>query len=130
MEMTLLNWVATLVGAMGGLEFVKWLFNRKSAKRTDEFHFLKETSEFLQQQIKDKEQRFAEQTQLVRQLNREIIGLERKVGELEVELVEVRCEDASCPFRLPPNAKTPPREGVTKKRYFDQRETKENENTD
>ena len=69
------------------------------------------------EQLKVKEERFAEQTQLVRQQNRDIITLERKVADLEIELVKVRCNDEYCPFREPPTAKTPPRPGMSKEEY-------------
>lgn len=127
--------VITILGALGGFEFVKWLFNRKSAGRIAtaeaeiaEFHTLKETIQFLQTQLKEKEERFAEQTNLVRKLNSEVVELTLTIGKkdlehskeiaaLELELVTVRCDDKPCPFRQPPNAHTPPREGLTKEEY-------------
>lgn len=120
--------LAVIIGALGGLEFIKWLFTRKRVARTDEFKLLRETNEFLQQQLQDKEERFAEQTQLVRKQNTEILDLTTKMAEMEIrheqekaelriELVEVRCKDKNCPFRLPPNAHTPPKPGMTKEEY-------------
>lgn len=127
--------VVTILGALGGFEFVKWIFNRKTNSRialaeaeSKEFHTLQETNEWLQKQLQLKEERFAEQTQLVRKQNTEILDLTRKVAELEIthaqevaelriELAEVRCNDEHCPFREPPNSKTPPHPGLTKEQY-------------
>lgn len=125
---TLLNVFVVIVSALGGLEFVKWLFNRKRTARTDEFKLLRETNEFLQKQLHDKEERFAEQTQLVRNQNTEIIDLTTKMAEkeiiytkevadLRIELSNVRCDDSECPFRRPPNAHTPPKSGLTNEQY-------------
>lgn len=120
--------LVAIIGAVGGstglVEIIKYLANRKTNSRiaeteadVAEFHILQETNLFLQEQLKTKEERFAEQTQLVRQQNRDIIELERKVAELEIELVKVRCNDEDCPFRRPPNSKTPPRPGVSREEY-------------
>lgn len=132
-----MNWdvIIALVGALGGLELLKFLFTRKSSVRTAtaeangvEFHVMQEVNTFLQEQLKTKEERFAEQTQLVRQQNRDLIALERKVAELEIELVQKRCNDDDCPFRQPPNAKTPPKPGLTKEQYFSKSRNDEQDN--
>lgn len=118
-----------IIGAVGGstglVELIKYFANRKTNSRiaeteagVAEFHILQETNLFLQEQLKTKEERFAEQTQLVRHQNRDIIELERKVADLEIELINVRCNDETCPFRVPPTAKTPPRPGVCREEYF------------
>ncbi len=124
-----------IIGALGGFEFVKWIFNRKTNSRialaeaeSKEFHTLQETNEWLQKQLQLKEERFAEQTQLVRKQNTEILNLTRElankdishakeIAELRIELANVRCEDEYCPFRQPPNSKTPPHPGLTKEQY-------------
>ena len=120
--------ILAIIGAVGGstgiVELIRYFANRSTNARiaeaeadVAELHILQETNLFLQEQLKTKEERFAEQTQLVRQQNRDIIGLERRAAELEIELVKVRCDDEPCPFRRPPNAKTPPRPGVSKEEY-------------
>lgn len=138
MEMSM-NWwqlIIAAITALGGLEFFKWFFNRKTDARVSEFHLLKETNEFLQQQLREKEQRFAEQTQLLRSTQRDLLDAAKReaekdiahaqeVAELRIELAEVRCEDGNCPFRLPPNAKTPPRAGMTKEQYQQQKQQKQ-----
>lgn len=143
-----MKWYEILVlilGAVGGLEFVKWLwnmlFNRRNNVRiadanadSSEFHVLQEVITFLQGQIKDKEVRFAEQTDLVRKQKTEILDLTtklaqkeidhtKKMAEIEVQMVKVKCLDESCPFRLPPNAFTPQRQGQSKEEYVAERET-------
>lgn len=120
--------VITILGALGGFEFVKWLFNRKSAGRIAtaeaeiaEFHTLQEMIQFLETQLKEKEERFAEQTTLVRKLNTEVIELTQQKAASELELALKRCDDMDCPFRRPPNAQTPPKEGLTKEQYHEQK---------
>lgn len=121
------------LGTLGGLEFIKWVFNRKRVARVDEFKLLREANVFLQQQLKEKEERFVDQTQLVRRLNTEVLDITRqkaemevgylkRIAELELELVEVRCNDKPCPFREPPNAYTKPRRGLTKEQYHEQKQ--------
>ena len=106
--------------------------------RTEEFHLLKEQIELNQQQnldlttlnlklaeqLKDAEARYVEQTELLRQTqknlaqaNEVIIKLTAENGELRVELAKKKCEDTSCPFRQPPNATTPPRPDMTRDEY-------------
>lgn len=120
--------IIAILGGIGGLEFIKWLFTRKRAARSDEFRLLRETNEFLQTQQLEKEKRFAEQTQVLRATQRDLlettkreadsgIAHAREIAALNVELARVRCEDTDCPFRLPPNANTPPKKGQTKEIY-------------
>lgn len=126
---------ATVGGAYGGLELIKYLvnmiFNRKNNARIadseadkSEFHVLREQVLFLQEQLKEKEVRFSEQTDLVRKQNCEILDLTSKLATAEIEhakviadyeimLVQVKCEDKTCPFRIPPNAYTPPKQDMT-----------------
>lgn len=128
-----------IAGAFGGLEFFKWFFNRRTNSRiaiaeaeSAEFHHLQETNEWLQKQLQAKEERFAEQTQLVRKQNTEILDLckemaqrdlanEKAIASLQLELERKKCEDLACPFRLPPNAHTPPKAGLTKEQYHSQK---------
>lgn len=139
--------LALILGALGGFEFVKWLwaqfFNRKNNARIadseadkSEFHVLQEIIQFLQEQIKEKEMRFAEQTELVRKYKTEILDLTTKLAKaeikyaqdiaaLEIQMMQVKCEDRECPFRLPPNAFTPPKKGLTKDGYVTSRESKQ-----
>ena len=138
MELTMQWWqlLLTALGTLGGFESIKWIFNRKRVARADEFKLLSETNVFLQKQLKEKEVRFDEQTQLVRRLNTEVLDLTREKAEMEIgylkqiatlelELVEVRCNDKPCPFRTPPNAHTPPKKGLTKEKYHSQKQTPE-----
>lgn len=82
-----------------------------------------------QADIKDWQERFDKATDRTRevqrenaQLSKDKIALIEEVGELKLELQKKRCDDKKCPFRLPPNADTPPAEGLTKESYFSSRE--------
>lgn len=83
--------------------------------------------EYLQTQLDKKEERFAEQTQLVRRQNRDLMASERRVAELEIELAMTRCDDTECPWRKPPNASTPPKPGLSKEEYHTRKSKKQNQ---
>lgn len=108
--MQVLATLATVIGAVGGWEAIKYLINRKTNSRkaeaeadSVEFEVLRQTTEFLQVQLKEKEERFAEQTELVRSLNTEVLDLTKEKGRLELELQKYRCIVAKCPKREPEN---------------------------
>jgi len=128
--------LGTVLGGQGIFELVKWFRNRKAEGRiaeahadSEEFTTLSQTNLFIQQQLKDKEERFAEQTNLVRKLNTEVIQLtrdkaaielefERYKARVELELERVRCNDRPCPWRQPPNLLTQPiPKGMEKDEY-------------
>ncbi|MCM1376957.1 MAG: hypothetical protein NC097_04895 [Clostridium sp.] len=107
-----------LLGAIGGLEAIKWLMNRKNASRivraqamTEEQSALsareklyEDTILFLQQQLKEKEERFAQQTELLRQSTSSELELTRQLGQLELRLQRCRCDKFNCADRQPPLA--------------------------
>lgn len=137
-----MTWEAlvAIIGALGGFEgiryFIHWRDNKKMVHLQatgSELQTLKETNIFLQQQLLEKEQRFAEQTTLVRKQNVEILNLTKEKAELEIqyakeiatlqiEIIEVKCLDKPCPFREPPNAHTQPKPGLTKEQYHKQKQ--------
>ena len=99
----------SIIAALGGFELIKWVMTRRQNLRladaradTEEFHALREYNEFLQNQLMGKEERFAEQTALVRNLNKEVIDLTRDNNDLRLELQRKRCEVADCTRRIPP----------------------------
>ena len=107
-----MNWeiIITVISTLGGFEGVRWWMNRKTNARmqetkadSDEFHLLREQIEFLQTQLRDKEVRFAEQTELVRRQNADIIKLMNEKAALDLELVLKRCERKKCAAREPQN---------------------------
>ena len=72
---TIIGGIATIIGAIGGWEMIKYFLNRKTNKRKEEaeadsveFGVLRDTVEFLQQQLHDKEERFAAQTDRLRKV--------------------------------------------------------------
>lgn len=126
--MTTIEAIGILLGSLGGFELIKWMLTRKANTRTAEAEaagaeltVLKETVVFLEEQLKTKEERFAEQTTLVRKLNAENLELTRKLAEKEIELAVKRCDDMPCPFRQPPTATTQPMASITREQYFKSR---------
>lgn len=111
MESTgIIGTIAAIVGTLGGWEAVKYLIRRKANARiaeaeadNSEFAVLRDTMIFLEQQLKEKEERFAEQTKLVRQLNTEVLELTQKNGQLELDLNQYRCVVKRCGSREPQN---------------------------
>lgn len=120
--------LVAILGAMGGLECVKWFFNRKANSRivlaeaeSAEFHTLQETVQFLQAQLQEKEERFANQTDRLRKTQDDLFTEREARHNAELELALKRCDDKECPFRQPPNAHTPPKTGLTKEQYHSQK---------
>lgn len=114
--------VSTVLASLGGFEFMKWLFTRRSNKRiaaaqanskeieveTDEFHLLRERLELSDRQLLEKEQRFYEQTLLVRKLNKQLLektnengALSARISSLEAERAMKLCERRGCERREP-----------------------------
>lgn len=78
-----------------------------------------------QEDIKDWESRFDKAVDRTREVQREnaslhedIVELTKQNGSLKLELEKVRCNDLSCPFRLPPNIHTPPKPKESKEEFF------------
>ena len=121
--------ISTLMASFGGMltaigvkELIMWWLNRKSNARiaeadaekavlrneVDEFHFLRERLEFKDKELMEKERRFVEQTEVVRELNRKLLEqtlengkLQARVAELEVERKMKLCERRGCMERQP-----------------------------
>lgn len=105
---TIVTSVVSLLAALGGLEFLKWLWTRKSKARmaeaeadaaelrasADEYHLLKERIDNLNEQLMQKEKRFDEQTQLLRTTNKELMEEIKKNGLLAAEIAELKAERA------------------------------------
>lgn len=128
---TTMSWWQTpvvIIGALGGFEFIKWVFNRKTdsrlavaAAQSAEFHTLQETVQFLQSQLQEKEERFANQTERLRKTQDDLFSEREARHNAELELAMKRCDDNDCPFRRPPNAQTPPKPGMTRVEYHSQK---------
>lgn len=105
-----LTTVLTVLTAMGGWEFVRWMLDRRSNLRKsdaeadgEEFKVLRETIDFLQVQLSEKEHRFADQTNMVRKLNEDVLDLTKKNAKLDLELDRYRCVRRGCKSREPEN---------------------------
>lgn len=120
--MTTIETILTIASAFGGLELLKWLYTRKSKgrlaqaeadiadikTRSDEYQLLKERLDYLNSQMLDKEKRFAEQTDHVRKLTREVIDKEIEIGNYKAEIASLQaerkmklCERRGCQQRQP-----------------------------
>lgn len=99
---------ASILGTLGGWEMIKYLINRKTNTRkaeaeadSSEFTVLRDTVVFLQEQLQKKEERFAEQTDLVRKLTAENLELTRENAMLKAERSLKLCERRNCMNREP-----------------------------
>lgn len=110
--MELNDWVV-LITALGGIEGVKqllkWWMNRKNMARIDdtkadreEFELLRDVTSFLEKTLSEKEQRFVEQTERLRQTQADLLQQKEENTELRIELALKKCEKQKCPQREPP----------------------------
>jgi hypothetical protein len=120
--MTTIETIVTIVSALGGFELIKWFYTRKSKAKVeeaeaevarikadaDEYHLIRERLDLLNKDMIEKEKRFMEQTNHVRELNRQLIDKEveignykAKVSELEAERKMKLCERRGCANRQP-----------------------------
>lgn len=102
--------ITTILGIVFSWDGVKYLLNRKSNARisdseadASEFRVLQETVVFLQEQLKSKEERFAEQTERLRKSQEREFELLEKCGNLRLELQTYRCVRKHCGDRDPQN---------------------------
>lgn len=106
--------ILAIIGAMGGVEGVKWgicaWVNRKTNARiadahadVEEFKALREYNEFLQKQLSEKEERFVEQTGRLRKVQDELFALKESCSDIRIELALKRCERKKCGDREPQN---------------------------
>lgn len=109
-----LNTILAIIGAMGGIEGIKWGIrewaNRKTNARiadaqadVEEFKALREYNEFLQKQLSEKEELFVEQTGRLRQVQDELFTLKESYSDVKIELALKRCEKKKCGDREPQN---------------------------
>jgi uncharacterized protein YydD (DUF2326 family) len=114
--------IITLIGTLGGLELIKWLYTRKSKAKVeeaeaevarvradaDEYHLIRERLDLLNKDMIEKEKRFMEQTNHVRELNRQLIDKEVEIGNYKAEISALKaerqmklCERRGCQQRQP-----------------------------
>ena len=100
--------VSAIVGSLGFWELIKYLIHRRANSRkadseadASEFSVLRETVVFLQEQLHKKEERFAEQTEVVRKLTAENLALTREVVTLKTERELKFCKRRNCLEREP-----------------------------
>ena len=108
--LTIIGGIATIIGAIGGWEMIKYFLNRKTNKRKEEaeadsveFGVLRDTVEFLQQQLHDKEERFAAQTDRLRKVQDDYFALLKEHAQTELDLQRFRCVRPKCAQREPQN---------------------------
>lgn len=120
--MELTQTLLVIIGSLGGVEFFRWLLTRRANKRQAEatadhaeiqteeaeFVYLRKRIEFSEQQLAAKEQRFADQTEVLRTAQRELLEmtiangkLAARIASLEAERSMKLCERKGCAQRQP-----------------------------
>lgn len=120
--MELTQTLLTIIGSLGGVELFRWLLTRRANKRQAEatadhaeiqteeaeFVYLRKRIEFSEQQLAAKEQRFADQTEVLRTAQRELLEmtvengkLSARIAALEAERSMKLCERKGCAQRQP-----------------------------
>lgn len=120
--MELTQTLLAIVGTLGGWEAIKWLLTRRANKKVAdataaqaevqteeaEFVYLRKRIEFSEQQLAAKEQRFADQTEVLRTAQRELLDMTIANGELLAEIAALKaeralklCERRGCANRQP-----------------------------
>ena len=115
---------ASMGAVIGGWEFIKYMLNIRTNKRKEkseadkakaeadkaeaeansaDFSVLRETVEFLQQQLKEKEERFANQTDRLRKVQDDYFELLKADAQKDLELQRFRCVRPKCAQREPQN---------------------------
>ena len=104
----ILTTIATIIATLGGWETLKYFLNRKTNKRkaeaeadSVEFTVLRQSVEFLQVQLQNKEKRFAEEIEVVRKLTTENLQLTSENVKLKTERRLKLCERRNCAQREP-----------------------------
>lgn len=113
-----MNWeiILSVTAALGGIEGLKWLYTRRSSRRiasaqaeeqeaqadSARERLYEETIQFLQTQLKEKEERFADLTAQLRKSTASELRLTRRLGESELRYATSRCDRLHCQHRLPP----------------------------
>lgn len=104
----ILTTIATIIATLGGWETIKYFLNRKTNKRkaeaeadSVEFTVLRQSVEFLQVQLQNKEKRFAEEIEIVRKLTTENLQLTSENIKLKTERSLKLCERRNCAQREP-----------------------------
>lgn len=108
--LTIVEIVAAVITALGGWEAIRYFINRKTNQRKEEaeadsveFGVLRDTVAFLQQQLREKEERFADQTDRLRKVQDDYFKLMQKNQQNELELQRYRCVRPKCMNREPQN---------------------------
>lgn len=120
--MELTQTLLVIIGSLGGVEFFRWLLTRRANKRQAEatadhaeiqteeaeFIYLRKRIEFSEQQLAEKERRFAEQTEVLRTAQRELLEMTVENGKLMAENASLKaeramklCERKGCAQRQP-----------------------------
>ena len=90
---------ASMGAAIGGWEFIKYMLNIRTNKRKERSEADKAKAEAL----KEKEERFASQTERLRKVQDDYFTLLQEKAKTDLELQRFRCVRPKCAQREPQN---------------------------
>lgn len=114
--------IVTILGSLGGFELVKWFFSRKTNKRvaeaeadiaevkaeSTEFDSLNKRVEVLAAQLLQQNEQYNEQTQYLREIQKQLLESTIENGKLKAEIATLKaeramklCERRGCAERQP-----------------------------
>ena len=108
--------VITIIGALGGLEAIKWLVNLRANRRkaageaaecfenvaSKRVKTYEDSIVFLQTQLQDKERQFAELSSKYQESMQRELKLTEQLGCLKLKYRFSRCDRKDCENRKPP----------------------------
>lgn len=116
-----MNWETfiSIIGAFGGLEFLKWIFSLKVSRKkeaseaaesfenviTKRVKTYEDSILFLQNQLQEKERQFAELSAKYHDSMQRGLQLTHNLGEMKLRYRSSRCDRKECENRKPPLTK-------------------------
>lgn len=111
-----LETILSVAGALGGLEFLKWLGGLKSSRKKAETELagsledivskrmkaFEDSLLFLQQQLREKEKTITELSEKYQSSLNQTITLTKNLGEMKLKYQSTRCDKKTCADRKPP----------------------------
>lgn len=120
--MNIVETALTILGSLGGFELIKWFFSRKTNKRvaeaeadiaevkaeSTEFDSLNKRVEVLAAQLLQQNEQYNEQTQYLREIQKQLLESTIENGKLKAEIATLKaeramklCERRGCAERQP-----------------------------
>lgn len=115
-----MDWIALLSVFLGSTAFTSIIASflyRRATKRlknaealraevaaeSDRYAVLERRCIFNEEQLRKADERDADKTAQIRDLNKQLLDMERKYATLQIDFMQKRCDRKKCVKRVPPN---------------------------